>query len=348
MAGPVADLMPFSPSIAVITPLFNGAEYIAETIASLSGQLAERDEHIVVDDGSTDDGAQQVVALAASGAAPRLRLFCQANAGEALTVNRGVAESRADIIGVVNADDPIMAGLLDAVREAFSADPTLAAVYPDWIKIDQWGSPVATIRTLDYDYAVMVAQHMCIPGPGAFFRRSMLGSEPIRDPAAVGISDFDFWLRFGLHGAKVRRLPHALAYWRAHPRGATCAFQSPALARSKIDMIDRLFARSDVPLSVRTLERQAKSAAAYHAALVGLRSPNVSALRYALASFHLMPRWPAGVLAHQRRSLPHLAYAALQPASGALHYMIGPLLPARYRRQAVLEQKFGIDDPPSR
>jgi len=334
--------MPSAVSIGVITPLYNGADYVEQTIASVSGQLEDGDEHIVVDDGSTDGGGDLVAAMIA-GAKHGVTLVRQANAGEARAVNHGFSSSKADVIGIINADDPIMPGLLDAVRQAFKADAGLQAVYPDWIRIDQRGTPVVNIQTREYDYAVMVAQHMCIPGPGAFFRRSAVGSEPLRDPAAVGLSDFDFWLRFGLHGAKVRRLPQALACWRSHHGGATYAYQSPALAQSKIAMIDRLFARSDVPASIRRLERQAKSAAAYHAALVGLRSPRVPALRHALASFRLMPRWPNDVLSHQRRSLPHLAYAALQPASGAVHNWVGPLLPFRYRRQAVLEQSFGID-----
>ena len=49
-----------------------------------------------------------------------------------------------------------------------------------------------------------------------------------------------------------------------------------------------------------------------------------------------------------RRSAPHLAYAVLQPVSGFLHDLVGPLLPMRYRRSAVLDQTFRIDVPPAR
>ena len=339
----MAALVSTGPAIAIVTPLYNAAAFIDQTLASVAGQRTAGDEHLVVDDGSTDGGGDLVAAKIASDGQSGLRLLRQANAGEAAAVNAGVAATGAEIVGIVNADDPILPGLLDAVREAFADDPGLAAVYPDWVMIDQHGATVATIRTLEYDYTVMLAQHMCIPGPGAFFRRLALGAEPVRDSAAAGISDFDFWLRLGLHGARMRRLPQPLASWRSHRGGATYYSQSPELAGSKIAMIDRLFARRDVPGPIRALERQAKSAAAYHAALVGLRSPGVPALRYAFASFRLLARWPADVLPHQRRSLIHLAYASLQPMSGTLHELAGPLLPPHYRRQAVLDQTFGID-----
>lgn len=56
-----------------------------------------------------------------------------------------------------------------------------------------------------------------------------------------------------------------------------------------------------------------------------------------------------GMLGHklvrqQRRSLPHLAYAAAQPLSGLLHAALSPLLPPRFRRAAVLAERFGRAD----
>jgi cellulose synthase/poly-beta-1,6-N-acetylglucosamine synthase-like glycosyltransferase len=304
----------------------------------VASQLGPKDEYIVVDDGSTDNTAALI-----ADAPPTVRAIRQRNAGEAAAVNAGVALTRAEIIGVVNADDPILHGLLDRVRETFAADPTLAAVYPDWRRIDQKGRTINLVRTFEYDYGVMLAQHLCIPGPGAFFRRSVLGGEPVRDDRARGISDFDFWLRFGLFGATVRRIPDVLATWRMHRGGTTYTFQSPALAAAKVAMVDRLFSRPDLPDDVRALRAQAMSAAAYHAALVGLRGQGVPALRYIARSYWLDPRWPAGVLQPMRRSAPHLAYAALQPLSGRLHDIIGPLLPAKFRRTAVLDQTFGHD-----
>ena len=335
--------MPANPPLSVIVPVYNGELYIAETLASILGQLKPDDQLIVVDDGSTD-GTPDILSKMAE---PAL-IISQANAGESAAVNRGVSEANSDIVGVVNADDPILPGLLDGVRSAFAEDVTLAGVYPDWLRIDQEGQAIREVRTLDYDYQVMLAQHMCIPGPGAFFRRSMLGAEPVRDARATGISDFDFWLRFGRHGAKVRRIPQVLACWRSHQDGTTYTFQTPALAAAKVAMIERLFAMPDLPNALKPLRAQALSAATYHAALVGLRGRNVPVLTYILASYWHKLIWPKDLLSHQRRSAPHLVYAALQPISGFLHDLAAPLLPRRFHRNAVLDQTFGLLVPPGR
>jgi glycosyltransferase involved in cell wall biosynthesis len=277
-----------------------------------------------------------------------VRVVTQPNQGEIAAVNRGVAEVSADIVGIVNADDPVLPGLLDAVRTAFACDPDLAAVYPDWVRIDAEGREIVTVRTCEFDYGVLLAQHMCIPGPGAFFRRSMLPDEAVRDALAPGLSDYDFWLRYGRRGAKIARLPAVLATWRSHDAGTTFVAQGAGMARAKIAVVERLLDLPDLPQQVREMRDQALSAAYYHAALVGLRGSGVPALRYALLSYWLKPRWPRDVLPHQRRSLPHLVYAAAQPVSGALHRAVDPLLPPRYRRRAVLNQTFGLHEPAGR
>lgn len=323
--------------LAVVTPVFNGADYIVETARSVAEQLRPGDRYVVVDDGSTDDTRARLIA-----ADLPIDLLAQANAGEAQAVNAGIARAACDIVGIVNADDPILPGLLDAVRAAFQDDPTLDAVYPDWAQIDAEGRSLATIATRDYDYGVLLGQHFCIPGPGAFFRIRVLAGEPVRDARASMISDYDFWLRFGLHGARVRRLPQVLATWRLHAGGATRRGQGPHLARQKIETIKRLLARPDLPEAVRKLGPQALSAAYYHAALVGLRAADTPALRYAVQSYLEKWRWEEPIEATQRRAKIHLAYAASQPFSGWLHALASPWLPARFGRQAVVDQTFGL------
>lgn len=326
--------------MTIITPVWNARDYLAETVLSVMSQIQSGDQYIVVDDGSTDGSANILDQLALS---QHFTLIRQKNTGESGAINAAMALAKHDLICIVNADDPILPGLVTTMRNVFASDPELAAAYPDWRKIDADGREISIVHTTEYDYAIMLAQHFCIPGPGSFFHRRVLGSEPVGDPTAYGVSDYDFWLRFGRSGARIRRIPIVLATWRLHAESTTFSANGVSLAKAKIAVIERFFARTDLDPHLRTLERQALSAAFYHAALLGLRMKGVPAWRYAVRSFKILPIWPNTVLKTQRRSWPHLLYAVTQPFSGALHRLVDPILPARYRHARVLMQTFGLN-----
>ena len=326
------------PPLTVVTPVYNGEAFIRETVASILAQDHPQAEHLVIDDGSTDGTLAHLDDFKG-----RVRIVSQENRGEAAAVNEGVRLASHDIVGVVNADDPVLPGLLSRVARAFAEDATLSAVYPDWQWIDAAGTTVRTVRTQEFQLRSMLEQHLCIPGPGAFFRRSHLRDARVRDPARRTSADFDFWLRLGLTG-KVRRIPEVLATWRCHPAGTSSARRDAAMAHDRVAVVEAFFARDDLPQEVARLRSQALSAAYFSAGLLAVRSPGVPAVRYFVRSFLHKPVWPPGIAPSQRRSPAHMLYAACQPLSGALHEALSPLLPPRYRRLALLEQKFGVSD----
>lgn len=328
------------PPITVLTPVYNGAKYISETVQSVLRQDYPRLEYIVLDDGSTDDPASIVRSLHG-----RVRFVSHTNMGEARTINRGVGLASHDIVCIINADDPILPGLLHQAGQVFERDSELSGAYPDWIWIDANGSLVRKVVAHEFDLRVMLEQHLCIPGPGALFRRSHLAGEPVRIPERRSSADFDFWLRLALRG-KVCRLPATLASWRHHTFGASSSGCNSQMAEDKVEVIKAFFSRPDLKPEIRALERQAMSAAYHNAGMLGLRGTDIPAFRYFVKSFVTKPIWPSGVYRNQRRSLPHMAYAAAQPFSGRIHETLTSLLPEYWARRAVLEQRFGVRHEP--
>jgi glycosyltransferase involved in cell wall biosynthesis len=328
------------PPITVLTPVYNGARYISETIQSVLRQDYPSLEYIVLDDGSKDESAAIVTSFR-----DRVRFVSQLNTGEARTINRGVALASHDIICIVNADDPVLPGLLHRAGRTFERDSELSGAYPDWIWIDSKGRPVRNVVAHEFDLRVMLEQHLCIPGPGALFRRSHLAGEPARIPERRSSADFDFWLRLALRG-KVCRLPATLATWRQHTLGTSSSGCNLKMAEDKVEVIRAFFSRSDLSPEIRTLERQALSAAYHNAGMLGLRGTDIPAFRYFIKSLLTKPIWPSDVYRSQRRSLPHMAYAAAQPFSGRMHEALTSLLPEYWARRAVLEQRFGVRHEP--
>ena len=97
------DQAPPSPhSVCVVIPMYNGADSIEQTLASVAGQTRLPDHVIVVDDGSTDDGPQRVKDFAAPF---RLTLLQQANEGQASARNHGLRHSEETFVAMLDADD---------------------------------------------------------------------------------------------------------------------------------------------------------------------------------------------------------------------------------------------------
>jgi len=308
---------PTGPLVTIITPVYNGARYIAEVIESVLAQGYQPLEYIVIDDGSTDDTRALLEPYKARG----VTVLSHPNRGEAATVNRGAALAKGEILAIVNADDPVLPGLIAAAVELLTARPDLAVVYPDWLKIDSDGAVIEEVRTQDFDYRMMLRQHFCIPGPGAFIRRSALAGEELRDSSLKYSSDFDLWLRLGLRGG-MARIPRVLATWRFHDQGASQAQRNPRMAAEKPLVIEKLFRRPDVPDDLRVEQAQALSAACYCAGLLAIHNPAIPGWRYLIRSLYLRPFWPDGFLRSQRRSWPHMAFVFGQPLTGALRRML--------------------------
>ncbi len=110
------------PLVSIIMPLYNAANYVLRSTASVFGQSVKDFELIVVDDGSTDNG----VALLdeAYGSDSRLRIINQTNSGVSAARNRGLAEMRGDLAVFLDADDEWMPEHLEDIL-------TTAEKFPD-------------------------------------------------------------------------------------------------------------------------------------------------------------------------------------------------------------------------
>src|SRR5260370_10978356 len=92
----------FDHSIAAIIPLYNGAQWIEQSIKSVLAQTLAPDEFVVVDDGSTDDGPRIVERLAQS---HPIRLLRKPNAAQSSARNFRATHSESALIALLDHDD---------------------------------------------------------------------------------------------------------------------------------------------------------------------------------------------------------------------------------------------------
>jgi glycosyltransferase involved in cell wall biosynthesis len=121
------------PLITVLVATYNYGRFIEECIDSILSQEypADKLDVLVVDDGSTDDTAQRVKKFG-----HKIRYFRKPNGGQASALNLGFAESRGEIIALLDADDYFLPSKLAHVAEAFEKDPQLGMFYHPFLEFD--------------------------------------------------------------------------------------------------------------------------------------------------------------------------------------------------------------------
>jgi GT2 family glycosyltransferase len=219
-----------NPILSVITPTYNRADYLAETIDSVMSQNFESMEYLVIDDGSTDHTAEVV-----EGYLPRMKYVRHDNIGETRTVNRALQMSSGEFIMIVNSDDPILPGCIEKMVDALRQSPESLGAYPDWHVIGPDSRILNTVRLIEFDIRLMLTHGFVPIGPGACMRRLALELVGFRNPQLKYSADLDYWYRLALFGP-IRHVAEILATHRVHPQSGSIAGKGTLLADETVYM----------------------------------------------------------------------------------------------------------------
>jgi peptidoglycan-N-acetylglucosamine deacetylase len=211
------DTRPIAQAASVVIAAYNEEKVIAGTLRSLlqtdySGEL----EIIVVDDGSTDATAAEVVRIGQ----PRVRLIQQDNRGKARALQRGIAAARHELIAFVDADTHFQRDTLPQLLAPFS-DPDIGAV-SGHAKVGNLRSFIARCQSLEYIVGFNLDRRAytkwdCITVvPGAI---SAIRKEAIERAGGLSLETLaeDTDLTLALHKQKTRivYVPGAIAWTEA-------------------------------------------------------------------------------------------------------------------------------------
>ncbi|MFC1730874.1 glycosyltransferase [candidate division KSB1 bacterium] len=111
------------PLISVITPVYNGEEFIKEAIDNILSQEYPALEIIIVNDGSTDNSEKIIKELPYD-----IRYFYQVNAGPASARNRGIRDASGEFIAFLDADDLWPENNLKLLVKELILDPKLQLI----------------------------------------------------------------------------------------------------------------------------------------------------------------------------------------------------------------------------
>lgn len=209
--------------VSILTPVYNGAEYIATALESVAQQTYGDWEMIVVDDGSTDATAEVVHRYTD----PRIRYTYQPNRGQAAALNTGLALAQGSYITTLDADDWLTTDSLENRVQLLDTRLDLGAVYCDGWYCSEAGTPVLRLSEYRpanpegdiYDDLTVT----CFFGTGApvMIRRTCLEAPPIRyDEAIAMVQDWDFYVRVA-EVARFGYVPKIGMWYRLHATNMT-------------------------------------------------------------------------------------------------------------------------------
>jgi glycosyltransferase involved in cell wall biosynthesis len=239
-------------TVSIVTPAYNQASFLEETIASVLGQDYPRIEYAVIDDGSTDETPTVLERYRG-----RLRAVSRPNKGQTATINEGFAAASGDVLLWLNSDDTLLPGAVSAAVRHFEEHPEDGIVYGDTLFTDAAGRPLRRSRAqerFEYDRFVRRCENP-IPQPSAFLRKRVVEDIGTLDPHFYYFMDWDFWLRAGLRH-RIAYMPTTLSTYRLHDASKTVARQAEVAPELEY-MYARFFARDDLPEPVRRLRREA-------------------------------------------------------------------------------------------
>lgn len=203
------------PLVSVVTPSFNSAATIAETIESVLRQDYPRVEHIVVDGGSTD-GTLDILQHYS-----HLRWISESDRGQSDAINKGFGMAQGDILAWLNADDLYHLGAISTAVTWLMRNPDVGLVHSDLEVIDADGRNLHIDHALDFE-PDQIFLHNEIPGQcTTFWHRRVTDQVGFLDADLHFAMDYDLWLRIAMC-YPIRRIPgRCLASFRLWPASKT-------------------------------------------------------------------------------------------------------------------------------
>jgi cellulose synthase/poly-beta-1,6-N-acetylglucosamine synthase-like glycosyltransferase len=242
------------PPISLMIPAHNEGIVITSTLEALLklNYPADKLEILVVNDGSTDDTAKLVEAVAARDA--RVRLFNVpaefAARGKSAALNRGLPECRHNVIGIFDADNvPEQDSVLHLARQLV-ADPSLGAVIGKFRCINKKKNLLTrfiNLECLAFQWIVQAGRwHMLrmstLPGTNYLIRRGLLEELGGWDEQAL-TEDAEMSIRVYQAGHLIKFVPYAVT-WEQEPETLRVWFkQRTRWARGNNYVLEKYFMR---------------------------------------------------------------------------------------------------------
>lgn len=194
------SILVFMPFFSVIIPLYNKEKFIQNTLNSVLNQTFADFELIIVNDGSTDNSQEKVLAFKD----PRIQYYSKENEGASGARNFGIEKAKSDYITFIDADDFWYPSFLSEMHSNINAFPE-QKVFAAAIEIETSDNVIPAKYSIEKTDECQVVNYFdssskmtVICTSCAAFHKSIFEEIGNFDINIRSGQDTDLWIRIGL------------------------------------------------------------------------------------------------------------------------------------------------------
>jgi glycosyltransferase involved in cell wall biosynthesis len=208
--------------ISIVMSVYNGEEYVLDSIQSILNQTYPHFEFIIIDDCSTD----QTKNILSGITDPRVKIFAlEENKGQTFSLNYGIDHAKGDWIFRQDADDI-------SLPERIQKQLAFIKQHPDTIAVGTQISSISakrkvsdhTLRAIQWSNTLLTREEIkrfryiappVVHGTMAFSKKAFISAGKYNENYRIG-QDFDLWNRL-LEIGPIDKVPEILYYYRVDP-----------------------------------------------------------------------------------------------------------------------------------
>jgi glycosyltransferase involved in cell wall biosynthesis len=236
------------PLVSIITPSFNQAEFLEDTIKSVLAQDYPEIEYLIVDGGSTD-GSVDIINQYSSDLA---WWVTEPDDGQASAINKGMARANGRIVAWLNSDDLYLPGVVSEAVEVFQSNYNLGLVFGNAVTIDADGRPIRELVFPDWSFEDLIGFRI-ICQPAVFMQGELFEQVTGLDLNLHFMLDHHLWIRI----ASQAPIKHVSSMWAAarHHEAAKNVSQAADFGRETLEVLDWMQSQPEMAQSVAENKR---------------------------------------------------------------------------------------------